>query len=262
MSTNRCNYKIFGITAGVAAVVSVVFSSGCYETYREDPVGTLTVPFEIAYNGSDCEAAGVVRVLAVLNDGEYETEVSCDQYEIIFEDLQEGEYSLSLYGLNAKGVPIVDSLAEGLTTVTVVAYSTTTPTAALVLSETPVQLLARWDLDWGSCESRNFPEFRTQVYDPAGNIIFDASISCNEVGSLEGEFRQIPDKKRHLVNPVIDRIEIQPTDKKGGGFGENYIVRFEDILVPGPGEAIELSFKCLQDGCYIPGAPCGVDLAE
>lgn len=237
-------------------VIWIVFNTGCYETYREDPVGTLTVPFEIAYNGTGCDAAGVVRVTAVLDNGEYQIETECARYEATFENIPEGTHSLALYGLNAAGITVVDNLANGPTTVDIVAFTETAPPSPLILSESTVLLQARWDLDWGSCSSREIAYFQAKVFDPDGTVILESLVACDTVGTGPDEFRTIPDPRRALVNPAIDHIEVQAMKNKKQSSGENFLLLFDDVTVPGPGQAISLSFKCREWGCFVSGTGC------
>ncbi len=255
MFTINCNHKIFIIAAGVLAATSLVFA-GCYETYSEAPVGTLSVPFEIAYNGSGCEAAGVETVVGVLDDGEYQIETDCARYETIFENIPEGTHSLALYGFNADGIAVVDNLDNGPEIVEVTAYTETTTASPLVLRPTPVLLGARWDFDWGSCESRGIAYFRALVTDEKGRVIFDSLISCNTPGTGDGEFRIMPDPKRNLVDPPVAQIEIQALKNKKKLVSDAHRVFFDAVQVPGPGQMIPLSFKCLEDGCFNSGGGC------
>lgn len=257
MCIHRCHQTIASFRTVVWSAWILIFT-GCYDTYREEPVGILVVPFEIVYNGSGCDAAGVVQVLAVLDEGEYQIETDCTRYEAILENIPEGPHSLALYGLNAAGVTVVDNLAEGLETVDIVAFTETTTASPLVLRESPVILQARWDLDWGSCASRGIEYFEAKVFDTNGKEILKSLISCSTPGSGIGEFRTMPDPKRTLVNPSIERIEVQPLKNKTKPLGDSYRLVFDKLTVPGPGEAISLSFKCLEDGCYLPGNGCGL----
>lgn len=256
MFTIQRNFGMFGVVGAWA--FSVLLYSGCYETYSEDPLGTLTVPFEIAYNGAGCDAAGVETVLGVLDDGAYQIETSCSEYITVFENIPEGLHSLSLYGIDANGIIVVDNLENGPTAVEVVAFTQTTVSAPLVLKETPVLLGARWDLDWGSCASRGIAYFRATVYAPDGTVILETLISCDTPGTGGGEYRIMPDPKRDLVDPIVGSIKVEALKNKVKIVSDAHQVTFDDISVPGPGETIGLSFKCLESGCYTDSGSCPI----
>ena len=84
-------------------------------------------------------------------------------------------------------------------------------------------------------------------------MIFQSRLKCTDVGTLDGEFRIVPDKKRQLVDPEIGSLLVYPVAKSNRSLGENFEVLFEDLEVPGPGEPIELSIVCTQTGCHIYG---------
>ena len=127
----------------------------------------------------------------------------------------------------------------------------TEPDGTIVLTEAPVVLQARWDLNFGSCKSRGISKFEAQVFDADGETIMTTSLPCQTVGTVEGEYRIMPDDDRELVNPPIDHIMIQPLNKKKQSFGEPFQVIYDEIEVPGPGEAIKLTIRCTLDLCYV-----------
>ncbi|MCP4599870.1 MAG: hypothetical protein GY847_04895 [Proteobacteria bacterium] len=219
--------------------------------------GSVVVPFSIAYNGTTCEAAGVETVQAVLDDGAYKAEVDCTDYEILFEGVEAGDHSLALYGLNADGVPIADSLGDGMQEISVVEFEVTVFAAPVTLTEAPVKVLMRWNLGYGTCDSVGFGNFEVKVIAPSGKRIFRTrKLACNAQITELGDYRVVPDPKRKLVNPDIDLIMLQPVDKKGRPLGEEFEVEFTDFVVPGPGESIQLSFRCSAWGCTLPDDSC------
>ncbi|MCP4675109.1 MAG: hypothetical protein GY854_06310 [Deltaproteobacteria bacterium] len=224
---------------------------------NDEALGSLAVPFSISYNGDTCEAAGVVEVRAVLSDGEYEATVDCELGEIVFEDVVVGPYSLTLYGMNDEGVPIVDSLGSGLIEVEVQGDGNLEPQKHIVLTEAAVTILLRWNLGYGNCKSREIKNFEVDVLkSESETTIMLSSIACRTAGVGEDEYRIVPDRRRELVGPVFDRIIVKPLDRHGNVLGEEFEVSYEDIEYPGPGDTVPLSIRCGLMGCWEPGHEC------
>ena len=236
---------------GFIVLISLVAVGGCYEMLEEDTTGSWTATYQIESIGMSCEEAGVATVLAVFDDGLYQAEVPCDQYEISVNDIEKGPHLLTLYGLDADGIPIVDSLAGGETQVLIQESKKTVQSDPIQLTEAPVALLLRWNLGFGSCNSRRFKDFVVEAFDFDDEKIFQSRVGCTTVGALDGEFRIVPNKKRQLVDPEIGSLLVYPVAKSNKSLGEDFEVLFEDFEVPGPGEPIKLSISCNQTGCYI-----------
>jgi hypothetical protein len=222
--------------------------------YTEDPTGTVLVDYSIAYNGSTCDAAGIEKVKVVLK-GEtdrFDAEVDCQDYRIAVEDVDEGTYELSLFGLNHDNIAVADSLLDGPVEVVVNAGAQAAPPPQ-VLTEAPVQLHLRWGFGWGSCASRHIHAFVVEVYDkPNGKPYFSTSLPCDTLGTPPDEFRVMPDRRRRLVSPRIDRISIYPVSKRRRSLGDAFLVDIDAVEVPGPGEAIPLSVRCTATKCSLP----------
>ena len=100
-------------TKMVVLIAGLFLFSGCYE--MDEAKGSLLVPFSIDYKGlKTCEAAGIVSINAVLNDGvtRYDATAKCTDYEVAFEKVTPGNYDLTIYGLNAVDLAIADSLGS------------------------------------------------------------------------------------------------------------------------------------------------------
>ncbi len=234
--------------------VAGLMGIGCYDMASVELYGSLEAPFSISYNGETCAAAGVVEVRAVLDNGEYEAVVDCEVGRIVFEDVVAGPYTLTLYGMNEEGTPIVDSLANGPLEVEVLADELVQTREPLLLTEAAVKLRLRWDLGYGSCKSRNFKDFDIEVFDSASEkAVMRSDIACNTAGIGEEEYRIVPDRKRKLVGPIFDSIVVKPVAKNGGALGESFTVSYEEIEFPGPGDTVSLSIKCSQNACWVPG---------
>jgi hypothetical protein len=235
---------------GFFVLISLLAAAGCYDMQEEDTVGSWAATYQIESMGLSCEEAGVATILAVFDDGLYHAEVPCDQYEISIDNIEQGLYRLTLYGLNAEGIPIMDSLAGGETQVLIQENKKTVQKDPVRLTETPVALLLRWGLGFGSCKSRGFKDFVVEAVDFDGETTFQSRLKCTSVGILDGEYRIVPDKKRQLAATEIGSLRVYPVARSNDSLGEAFEVLFEDFDVPGPGEPIEMSISCGQTACY------------
>ncbi len=238
-----------------AVLISIIlmFLTGCYEMHTGESQGTLVVPYSISYNGTTCEAAGVVTVRAVLDDGLFESETDCTDYEIVFNDVDAGSYSLTAYGLDKNGVPVVDSLLNGPEEV-LIEGDDVVEMIPLALTEAPVNLQLRWKLGWHTCETTQIQKYQVSVFDKdTGKKILSSKLSCRTSGVGDEGYRLLPDKKRKLVNHNFNEITVQGINDRGKSLGEAFKIVFlegDDFEIPGPGGDIKMSLFCNNWGCF------------
>ena len=254
----------FSATWASIATITTLILMGCYEM---DPGrGAMKASFSIDNNGLTCDPAGVTSIKAVLDDGvnSYEATADCADHEIVMENIPSGSYDLFVYGLNDKGVALVDSLEYDDLYADIVANRIAVPSVQTIkLTEVAVQIRARWSVGYYTCKNLDIEDFLIEVMGPdSDKPILEAKLDCTKDGTEEGQFRVVSDKKRELAKHYFDRITIRALGKKKKPLGEAFDVTFDvvenpgegEVTNPGPGGHIDLSFKCSEFGCYKPGS--------
>ncbi len=233
-----------GITLGLGLPI------GCYDSMIMEPEGALIAQYGIEEQDLSCEIAGVVKVRAVLGDGEYITEVNCDAYEFQFDDVTPDTYSLSIFGIDDRGIAIFDNLADGPLEVTINAEQVISLEEPIVLAQAPEPLFLRWSLGYGSCLSRGIRRFEVKVIDQ-GQTKLQTTISCFTQGEGEEEYRTVPDPDRIMVDPSYDEIIVEPQDWGGEGMGDAFITVFDPAYFDEwvPSGALEMTVVCFPSGC-------------
>src|ERR1700760_827656 len=97
----------------------------CSDDDNKDTTGTLVIPFELG-NDRTCDDLGVKRVRASLDDGEHTKDAPCSNGQVRFTDLPAGTYHVEMFGEDADGDDILDSVQAGDVIVNVVGRDSTT----------------------------------------------------------------------------------------------------------------------------------------
>jgi hypothetical protein len=219
----------------------------------ERDTGLLVVPYELG-NHRDCESLGVESVRAELDDGRYVVDGDCDADQIRFNLLEPGNYDVVVYGLDADGVPILDSLVGGPRSIDVVGDGTTVVVdPALKLTAAPAHLQLRWALGFGTCESTAIDSFGITAWRGDGSdLLMETELPCDMTGEGAAQYRLVPDDERQLRGDELGEVDVQPYDKDGIAVGDPITFTFES---PGAGRKVKLSLTCDAGGCEGSGAP-------
>ncbi len=241
------------IIASLVVVVGMGTLTGCYDSVFMAPEGDLIAPYSIAYQGTSCESAGVKTVRAVLDNGTYIAEASCDAYEIQFEGVEPGAYELTVYGLNDRGKPVVDNLENGPVVVQIVADQEITVEEPIELKEAPEPMWLRWSLGFGNCKTRGIKYIQVVVVEN-GKKKLSERLKCNLGGKGEQEYRLVPDPKRVMIDATFDEIIVQPLANNGGELGQAFAVSFDQAYFDEWEDgAINMTLTCHPSGCFLPG---------
>ena len=228
-----------------------VLAMGCGD--GNGTTGTLVVPFELG-NRRTCSALGVKTVRAVLDDGMFSEEAPCSNGQVRFRELPAGSYHVRLYGVDDKGVSIMDSLQSGDVVVSVVGNDTTVVTQpAVTLTAAPAQLLLRWNFGFGTCKGIGVERFVVKVWRSGGDdLLLDASVPCESEGDGPDQYRKVADRMRTLGGGESGEVTIQAMDRTSVKVGEPVMFSFE---APGAGRTIKLSLNCTEGACMGSGKP-------
>lgn len=219
----------------------------------EPQAGMLVVPFALG-NYKECADLGITQVRADLDDGAATKAVSCEVGEVRFNDLSPGAYDVKLYGLDADGFPVMDSLGSPARVIVIgEAGGTVSAEPSVVLSSAPASLLLRWDLGFGSCDSTDIDFFMVSAWRQDGSeLLLQQSISCDTVGEGEDQYRQLLDENRRLGGSELGEVSIQPFDVNGVSLGDPVLFEFD---APGAGRSVHLTLECEIGGCTGAGIP-------
>ena len=229
------------------AVSGLLAGAGCAKDEHADTSGVLVVPFALG-NHKACDELGVTAVRIALDDGEYSEEAPCDEGQVRFTGVPSGRYDLIAYGVDERGVPVMDSLATGPLAVDVIGEHTTIVIEpAVTLTAAPAKLLLRWELGFGSCESANLDGFQVSAWRAdGGELLMESEVSCGMPGDGAQQYRLIPDEMRQLSGEAVGEAQVQPLDVNGVAVGDPVSFTFES---PGPGGKVKLSVSCDESGC-------------
>lgn len=239
--------------ASVALTLSASSLAACGGGDESAETGVLVVPFELG-NQRTCEELGIVAVRGELGDGDIVEEVECDAGELRFTDLDPGRYQVTLYGLDAADVPVMDSLADGPQPIQVVGEGTTVVfDPALGLTSAPARLSLRWTFGFSTCESASIDGFAIAAWRADGSaLLMESDVACGTAGEGRDQYRLVPDIERELSGSEVGEVEIQPHDTRGFAIGDPLTFKF---TAPGPGANIKLSLDCDEGGCDGTGTP-------
>jgi hypothetical protein len=233
--------------AWLSIVVVLLGGSGCGKDERVDASGVLVVPFALG-NHKSCEELGIEGVRVELDDGAHVEEGDCATGEIRFSRVPEGRYELVAYGLDERGVGVMDSLAGGPTSVDVIGNRTTVVvTPEVTLTAAPAKLLLRWELGFGSCESAGLGGFTISAWRADGSeLLMESEVACGMPGEGAQQYRLVPDEARELSGDAVGEAQVQPFDVHDFAMGDPVTFTFDS---PGPGGRVKLSLACDAGGC-------------
>ena len=235
--------RIGRLALGCALLLAL---GGCAEEKGPDE-GVLVVPFELG-NRKECSDLGVVGVRVELDDGELAQEVDCEAGEVRFNLLDPGRYEVRVYGLDADGVAIMDSLEDGPLTADVIGRDTTVVLdPAAMLTAAPARLMMRWQFGFGSCESAAVGGFTISAWRAdGGELLMEADVPCEMPGEGREQYRLVPDDERDLSGDSVGEVDVQPYDVNDIAMGDPTTFAFDP---PGAGRAVKLSLTCNGGGC-------------
>jgi hypothetical protein len=235
-----------GLTKRCLGMLLAIAALGCSAADGPD-TGVLVVPYELG-NRRDCEALGIVAVRAELDDGHHSEETDCEAGELRFSLLEPGRYDVIVYGLDADGVAVMDSLSGGPTAIDVIGSRTTVIVdPAVRLTAAPAQLKLRWEFGFGSCEATGIERFGVSAWRSDGSeLLMMSEVSCALPGEGRDQYRVVPDEERELSGDELGEVEIQPYDQHDLPIGDAVIFGFDS---PGPGRDVRLSMTCDVGGC-------------
>lgn len=236
-----------GRTAWLAIAMALLGAAGCAEDEAQDTSGVLVVPFALG-NRKSCEDLGVTGVRVELDEGAYVQEANCDAGEVRFSRVPEGRYELVAYGLDERGVGVMDSLAAGPLPVDVIGDRTTVVLEpAVTLTAAPARLLLRWELGFGSCESAHLGGFTVSAWRGDGSeLLMESAVDCDMPGEGAHQYRVVPDEARELSGDAVGEAQVQAFDVYDFAMGDPVTFTFES---PGAGGKVKLSLSCDEGGC-------------
>jgi hypothetical protein len=237
--------------AGAITLCWALLAGGCPPD--QTSTGTLVVPFELG-NHRTCGDLSVKTVRAELANGMYTQEAPCMNGVVRFKDLPAGSYSVRMFGVDDKGIEVLDSLTDHALVVNVVGQDTTVVLKpAVTLTAASAHLLLRWNFGFGTCKGVGVDRFTVKVWRSGGdNLLLDASVACSTEGDGEDQYREVHDDSRQLSGDASGEVSVQPLDKTGVTVGD--AVRF-NFSAPGPGHDIKLSLTCEDGACKGSGRP-------
>jgi hypothetical protein len=237
--------------AGALTLGWALLATGCPPD--KSSTGTLVVPFELG-NHRTCDALSIKTVRAELDDGMYVQEAPCTNGAVRFKDVPAGSYNVRMFGVDDKGVEVLDSLTDHELVVNVVGQDTTVVVKpAVTLTAAPAHLLMRWNFGFGTCKGVGVDRFAVTVWRSGGdNLLLDATIACSTEGDGEDQYREVKDDSRQLPGDTAGEVSVQPLDKTGVTVGDAVIF---DFSAPGAGHDIKLSLTCEDGACKGSGKP-------
>jgi len=216
--------------------------------------GTLVVPFQLG-NKQPCDALGVVKVRAELNDREHTTVAQCSNGQVRFVEVPAGTYKIQMYGLDDDNVEIMDSVAFGEASVDVAGNDQTSVSKTIVtLTAAPAHLYVRWGFGFGTCRGAGVDSFVIDVWRAGGaNRVIGQTMECTLEGEGADQYREIADPDRRLSGDEGGEVSVQPLDRNKYEYGKAVIFKYK---APGPGHDIRVTVNCDGDGgCSGTGRP-------
>lgn len=232
-----------------AAVFACLSSAvGC----ADQTPGSVLVDYRIG-NDKTCAEAGVTNLDIVLSQ---EDGISgggpCNDEPILLEGIPVGKYAIDITGSDANGVVIVDNVDASPTVVDITGDGKELSPTQIPLSDTPAELLVRWNFGFTSCESAGISKFLIEAFDDSGSENFvSVELDCTEAGDAAG-YREVPDDQRELNGRRFGEVGVQARAADGSPVGPR--VNFA-VPAPGPGYKVYLTLECDQNGCTSTGAP-------
>lgn len=230
---------------------AVATMAGCAQ---DDPGnGVLVVPYELG-NMRDCESLGIVKVVAELDDQYIVEEVTCGSGEVRFDQVPADTYEVRLFGIDADGYRVMDSVEAGSVRLKVIGQGTTVVAdPAVQLTAAPAELLVRWDFGFSTCDSASIDMFEVMAWRKDGSqLLMETDVPCGMQGEGVDQYRLIPDAERELAGDVFGEVSVQAIDRNGTLIGDSVPFFFE---TPGAGRPVKLTLDCTVSGCDGSGEP-------
>lgn len=215
---------------------------------------TASVPYQLGA-GMTCQQANIVKLrvkLGKLADQVFEG--ACDDTgSLTLDGVQEGEWSMVVEAIDAKGIVTMSSSVA--TTPPVVNFRENDfVTPRMTLASVPAKVKLRWNLGFDTCEKMELKGFRVQAWDQSeARLLLSGSIPCNAPLDAQS-FRDLADPNGLLSGSDLQALTIQPFLNNEQDFGAPIQVKLP--APPGPGYAVEVSFNCVASTPDVPGA-CG-----
>jgi len=220
----------------------------------DDPgAGVLVVPYELG-NMRDCESLGIVKVAAELDDEFLVEEVACESGEVRFNQVPADTYDVRLYGIDADGYRVMDSVEAGDVKLKIIGQGTTVVADPPVqLTAAPAELRLRWDFGFGTCDSASVDNFEVMAWRKDGSqLLMETHVACEMPGEGVEQYRSVPDVDRELAGDVFGEVSVQAIDRNDTLVGDSVAFFFE---TPGAGRPIMLTLDCTVAGCDGTGEP-------
>ena len=237
------------------AILGIVFAvsvAACGDVDNPE-AGVLVIPYELG-NLKDCESLGVEVIRGQIDDEFHVEEVDCEAGQIRFNQLMPGSYEIELFGLDEDAYAIMDSLAGGPRTLSVVGEGTTVVAdPPIKLTAAPAHLKMRWDFGFGTCDSAFIDHFTVSAWRVDGSeLLLEEELDCGMPGDGLDQYRSVPDGDRQLSGDEFGEVAIQAYDGNDVAVGSPLLYSFE---APGAGRFVHLSMTCDQGGCAGSGTP-------
>ena len=231
---------------GLAALTSVLASCGD----AEPGPGTLEVRYVLGPDRT-CDELGVERLVLSVDDGALSSEVACEDAEarvLRLENVPEGTHYVSIEGLDAEGITIMDNGADDrdLTRVWVAGDGVVTETDRVAeLTTRPAQIQIAIDFRASSCGAAGMHHLELSAYDQTADILLDAAVYCRD--ESEGYFI-VEDELRALKGSLFSELTIQPVGYDGAPLGPMLNPgQFEPV---GAGRTVWVELlDCTSEGC-------------
>lgn len=213
--------------------------------------GGLVVPY-ILGNQLACDDPNVqvARVRAILNDKVYEQEATCAKPgEIRFDEVDAGQWQLTLEALDANGVIVMDNRGDDpLPVVEVLGDGNVTTAVPVEMASVPAHLFLRWAEGFSDCEGLGIDRFIISVWDANGTTtLMRGEIACATRPNAPQDYRRVPDPDRRIHGSTMQSLSVQPVTRESVPLGLPVV--FKLPRPPGAGYSVLASMNCNQNGC-------------
>lgn len=216
--------------------------------------GSLIIPYVLG-NQLSCDdpQVGVKRIRARLNDEVYEQEVACGTpSEVRFDEVDAGQWQLTVEGLDANGVIVMDNRhQEALPVVEVLGDGTVSTAMPVELASVPAHVFLRWSEGFSDCEGLGIDRFLVSIWDTSGTTaLMRGEISCATRPNAPQDYRRLEDPQRRIHGSTMQSLRVQAVNRESVPIGQP--ASFNLATPPGAGYSVLVSLDCGQDGC-LPG---------
>jgi hypothetical protein len=220
--------------------------------------GSLVVAYRLS-SGISCEDAGVDRVRVFLDDGEdYDREANCVEGDVEFDDVDAGNYDVTIEGSDIDGDVIMDNIDDDTSrSVEVLGDGTETLLNDAVLGDTPGILQIQWDFGAQNCDLADIDSFSVEAYEWDGfggtpSRLMVEDLDCNTAEPVYLGYRQLEDADREVDGDLFGRVRVQARDDSGQDVGPAVLFDFEPR---GAGKTVRTTIECEVGGCTSDGEP-------